>query len=507
MKKLCMGLIILLCLAAPAFAADPFAKVPAGHWAYDAVRQLASQGLISQNFNGKETVTRYEMANLIAKAVSKAEESHAKGNETELLKKLAAEFKAELEAIGKSTEKMERSIDKIERGIGSWNLAGTFIFDAVRSQNGGWTNKEVRNEWRKEQMYLYLTRRINENTTFYSEFRQGADGAGSEGSEAGMGDIAEHVLTHFYIDTELKDTSIRIGRFGVDFEEDYGLYDDNDGVFGHFRLDGFQLQRQFSKLRATAIVGKNRTTDDDIADNRDLDNFRTHSILDLQYQPNDKFFLGATGYWIIGNSAPAGFTEVNGNTALSTGANDWGIQVYSGYFNWNFAQGAKLKGIYYRQLLGKTVAGDFKDNPQSWKVILDLDQDLLKVGSLWLEYNAHDNNFWNTFPDRYSIAGSAHCSVGDNMPMNSEMSKFIFARFERAWNDKFETGIRYAYGDYGTEGFANPYELGVYLTWHLSPAMNMRLYYDHFDYGQNSSPAADFNGTDNVIMLRTTVEF
>ena len=50
---------------------------------------------------------------------------------------------------------------------------------------------------------------------------------------------------------------MRVGRFTVDFEGDYGLYSDNDALFGDFRTDGFMLTKKWNTLGATAIVGRN----------------------------------------------------------------------------------------------------------------------------------------------------------------------------------------------------------------------------------------------------------
>ncbi len=45
-------------------AANPFSDVPAGHWAYDAVSQLAADGVIEGygdgTYRGDRTITRYE---------------------------------------------------------------------------------------------------------------------------------------------------------------------------------------------------------------------------------------------------------------------------------------------------------------------------------------------------------------------------------------------------------------------------------------------------------------
>ena len=49
-------------------AANPFSDVPADHWAYDAVSQLASDGVIEgygdTTFRGNQNITRYEMAQM-----------------------------------------------------------------------------------------------------------------------------------------------------------------------------------------------------------------------------------------------------------------------------------------------------------------------------------------------------------------------------------------------------------------------------------------------------------
>ena len=49
-----------------AAASNPFSDVPAGHWAYDAMAQLAADGVIEGygdgTFRGDREITRFEMA-------------------------------------------------------------------------------------------------------------------------------------------------------------------------------------------------------------------------------------------------------------------------------------------------------------------------------------------------------------------------------------------------------------------------------------------------------------
>ena len=57
-----------------AYAANPFADVPAGHWAYESINKLAAAGVVEGygdgSFRGDRLMTRYEMAQIVAKAMA-----------------------------------------------------------------------------------------------------------------------------------------------------------------------------------------------------------------------------------------------------------------------------------------------------------------------------------------------------------------------------------------------------------------------------------------------------
>ncbi len=61
-----IAVLALVSVSAPAFAANPFMDVPSGHWAYDAIGQLAASGVLSGypdgTYKGNQPATRYEMA-------------------------------------------------------------------------------------------------------------------------------------------------------------------------------------------------------------------------------------------------------------------------------------------------------------------------------------------------------------------------------------------------------------------------------------------------------------
>ncbi|MBO5650450.1 MAG: S-layer homology domain-containing protein [Selenomonas sp.] len=114
-------------------AANPFSDVPADHWAYDAVSQLAADGVIDgygdTTFKGNRNITRYEMAQMVAKAMAK----NTSGADKALVDKLAAEFAEELNNLGVRVANLERNADMVK-----WNGKAeyTYTHDKFKGQNG-----------------------------------------------------------------------------------------------------------------------------------------------------------------------------------------------------------------------------------------------------------------------------------------------------------------------------------------------------------------------------------
>jgi len=98
-------------------ASNPFSDVPADHWAYDAVSQLAADGVIEgygdSTFQGNKNITRYEMAQMVAKAMAKTDVSAA---DKAMIDKLAAEFADELNNLGVRVSNLEKHADNVK-----WN--------------------------------------------------------------------------------------------------------------------------------------------------------------------------------------------------------------------------------------------------------------------------------------------------------------------------------------------------------------------------------------------------
>ena len=96
-------------------AANPFSDVPRDHWAYDAVTQLAADGVVEGygdgTYRGDRNITRYEMAQMTAKAMAKGDMS---ASDKALVDRLAAEFADELNNLGVRVSNLEKHADMVK---------------------------------------------------------------------------------------------------------------------------------------------------------------------------------------------------------------------------------------------------------------------------------------------------------------------------------------------------------------------------------------------------------
>lgn len=167
-----LALVFVLGIAGTAFAAaNPFVDVPAKHWAYDAVAKLANAGVVDGyndgTFRGDKTMTRYEMAQIVAKAMVKSEQADAETKA--LVDKLAVEFNAELQNLGVRVAKLEKNASSIK-----------FSGDArIR-----WNDDEADNDSKfYERFRINMVADVNDNTTFNGRFAVNHNEQGTTGSD------------------------------------------------------------------------------------------------------------------------------------------------------------------------------------------------------------------------------------------------------------------------------------------------------------------------------------
>ena len=99
-----------------AFAANPFSDVTPDSWAYQSVAQLANAGVINGypdgTFKGQNNITRYEMAQMVAKAM--ANQDRANAEQQAMINRLADEFSSELNNLGVRVANLEDRVGNIK---------------------------------------------------------------------------------------------------------------------------------------------------------------------------------------------------------------------------------------------------------------------------------------------------------------------------------------------------------------------------------------------------------
>ena len=168
-KSLVLAMAMALGVTASAYAANPFSDVPAGHWAYDAVNKLAAEGVVDGypdgTYGGDKLMTRYEMAQIVAKAM-------AKGANVD---KLAAEFADELDSLGVRVANLEKKADNVK------------ITGQIRASYKDVSGDKKDNNMRLRSR-LFVNGTINDDWTYTGRFHNeqyvtGNDDKGAKGEE------------------------------------------------------------------------------------------------------------------------------------------------------------------------------------------------------------------------------------------------------------------------------------------------------------------------------------
>ena len=116
MKKiLALAAVAALTAGVSAYAANPFSDVTPDDWAFQAVSDLSAQGVVEGypdgSFKGERNMTRYELAQIIARLMAKEDQLNAEQQAT--LDKLAGEYADELANLGVRVANLEKKVGNI----------------------------------------------------------------------------------------------------------------------------------------------------------------------------------------------------------------------------------------------------------------------------------------------------------------------------------------------------------------------------------------------------------
>ena len=235
--------------ASTTFAAqNPFQDVPADHWAYDAVTQLANDGVIEGygdgTFKGQKQITRYEMAKMIARAMANKGTS-VSGNDKALLDKLAAEFGDELNNLGVRVANLEKNADKVK-----WNGEARYTYTSKRTEAVDGKKTKVNDD----ELLLRLEPSAEINSNWHVKARIDAstdlalDSDTKGRPDHGSTQNANAKLKRVWAQGDYKNFQVKLGKFGVATNYDNSLML-NDQASGAAVTVG-------NKLKATVFAGR-----------------------------------------------------------------------------------------------------------------------------------------------------------------------------------------------------------------------------------------------------------
>ena len=393
-KKLVASLVATMAVGATAFAANPFVDVPSDSWAYNSVVELANSGIIQGvdgvHFQGERNITRYEAAEIVAKAM--AHEDRANAEQRALINRLADEFSDELNNLGVR-------VSNLEDRVGNVKLTG----DArVRYMKQGQTLKnddswQFRGRLRanakiNDRAYAVLGTEYNTNFGNHTHASASASSAGRD---------------HFYVDRAYVNYALdnghkwnaMVGRYDYELGNNMGL------IYGN-NFDGAQLKFADNKMAATVGYGK----------------FKEGTLNDSKtaYGELEGFFGGGS---VAGSAVGVYYNDFNASSGVSAGD----AKVWGAYASLNFAKKFNLKAEAYRVNYDKASVADADgfaaklkygkakfDTPKSWDLwvnyinIEDGAADDSGTGS-W-RTNVNDTKGWAAGAD-YTFAKNAQLQV------------------------------------------------------------------------------------------------
>ena len=382
-KSLVLAMAMALGVTASAYAANPFSDVPAGHWAYDSISKLAAAGVIDGygdgTFGGDKLMTRYEMAQIVAKAM-------AKGANVD---KLAAEFADELDNLGVRVANLEKKADNVK-------ITGEVRFRYV-DQDGAMSRRTLDRGYRvlgndsnhvaDIRSRIWINGMINDDWTYTGMLQNTQDLSDNAGNE-------DTKFQRAYVDGKLGGMAVRAGRYNLVIA-DGNIYDT--------RADGLELSYG-NKLKLKGFAGK-ATDDITVVPFMINDGINTETG---DITNGGKYWgLAVEGELAKGLKATAGYTQFkdmgtgsvafdNGNfdkTDIDNGIWHAGLSYDMGHFN--------LSAMYLKGDLSADKLNDRSDGNINKAIDKYLDDDGFVIGLAYKGAKAEDAGSWGAWAKYY----------------------------------------------------------------------------------------------------------
>lgn len=269
-------------------AANPFSDVPADHWSYDAVAELAQEGIVDGygdgTFRGDRAITRYEMAQIVAKAMTKDVNGDAKAT----LDKLAAEYADELNNLGVRVDALEKKVDNTK-----FNGELRLRYNETKQYDNS-TGKVEKDKGYPATFRLETTSQVNDSWVVKSRM--------DASYNLDDGEDGDFDLKRAYAQGPLFGATAKLGKFAHNVANGMVWADEITGASFDWQAGKTDVNIFAGSLSDNGIIDSDSAQDGEIAG------------IQVGYDFTDKFGMNA-GYYEVRSNAmykdPAGASDTN----------------------------------------------------------------------------------------------------------------------------------------------------------------------------------------------------
>ena len=213
MKKiLAIAAVAALTAGVSAYAANPFSDVTPDDWAYQAVVDLSEQGVVigypDGTFRGERNITRFEMAQIIARMLANEDQMNAE--QRAMLDKLAGEYADELSNLGVR-------VSNLEKKVGNLSFSGN---SRVRFLQYYGNNGKAEDKW-DGRMQVSIKGQVNDSTYAYGRLRYDMNLKGNDKRDAYMKALYVHHDFNGKAGLTLGRMDLFLGQTGLQYDDTF----------------------------------------------------------------------------------------------------------------------------------------------------------------------------------------------------------------------------------------------------------------------------------------------
>ena len=230
-----------------AMAANPFSDVTPDDWAYQAVSDLSDQGVVEGypdgTFKGERNMTRYELAQIIARLMAKEDQLNAEQRAT--LDKLAGEYADELANLGVRVGNLEKKVGNL---YWSGDAKMWYVNNAKENKADDW----------KGRMRIKVKGQVNDSTYVQGRLKTQMWFKNPKASDG------QTFMDWLYVNHSFGDANLTLGRIPVT------IY---DGFMYDYQLKGAILGYSKDAFHASAGYGRFLSNQNESFDTSNYDAF------------------------------------------------------------------------------------------------------------------------------------------------------------------------------------------------------------------------------------------